>query len=101
MSRRLDPDRALSHRLTDVAERYGVELLNAHDAAADAAATADVLPHLLAAHGVTETADLAPYLDRPIPQRGLVERARRRVRRWTRRFRSPPSARPEPVVGRQ
>lgn len=101
MSRRLDPDRVLSHRLADVAERYGVELVNAHDAAADAAATAEVLPHLIAAHGVTDAADLDPFLDRPLPRRGPVERARRLVRRWTRRFRSSPPASAEPVVGRQ
>ena len=40
MSRRLDPDRTQSHRLADVADRYGVALLNPHDALGDAAATA-------------------------------------------------------------
>ena len=53
LSRQLDPDRLLSHRLGDVAQRYGVALLRPHDALADADATAAVLPHLLRAHAVT------------------------------------------------
>ena len=61
MSRKLDPDREQSHRLIDVCERYGVSLDRPHDALADAAATAEVLPHLLASHGITETEQLAPF----------------------------------------
>jgi DNA polymerase-3 subunit epsilon len=61
MSRRLDPERALSHRLGDVCERYGVALERPHDALGDAAATAAVLPHLLAAHGVTDVAQLDAF----------------------------------------
>jgi len=68
MSRRLDPDRVESHRLGDVCERYGVPLLRPHEARADARATAAVLPHLLRAHGVTDVADLEPFLDRPSTQ---------------------------------
>lgn len=64
MSRRLDPDRTQSHRLIDVAERYGVALERPHDALSDAAATAAVLPHLIRAHEVTDIDDLAPFLDR-------------------------------------
>jgi DNA polymerase-3 subunit epsilon len=64
MSRRLDPERQQSHRLGDVCDRYGVVLERPHDALADAAATAAVLPHLLAAHGVADEADLAPFYDR-------------------------------------
>ena len=56
LSRRLDPDRRLSHRLADLCARYDVELVRPHDALADADATAAVLPHLLRAHGIT-TAD--------------------------------------------
>jgi DNA polymerase-3 subunit epsilon len=52
LSRSLDPERQLSHRLADVTERYGVSLEHAHDARADAEATALVLPHLLRAAGV-------------------------------------------------
>lgn len=61
MSRRLDPDRELSHRLGDVCERYGIALERPHDALGDATATAAVLPHLLAAHGITETDQLEPF----------------------------------------
>lgn len=56
LSRSLDPERRQSHRLGDVCTRYGVTLSRAHDALADAEATAAVLPHLLAAHAI-ETAD--------------------------------------------
>jgi len=66
MSRRLDPDRAHSHRLPDVCTRYGVAHARPHDALEDALATACVLPHLLAAHGVECAEDLAPfYVDTP------------------------------------
>ncbi len=51
MSRRLDPERARSHRLADVCDRYGVTLDRPHEARSDALATAAVLPHLLRAHG--------------------------------------------------
>jgi DNA polymerase-3 subunit epsilon len=61
MSRRLDPDRELSHRLGDVCERFGVVLERPHDALGDATATAAVLPHLLAAHGITDTEQLEPF----------------------------------------
>lgn len=64
MSRRLDPDRQQSHRLIDVAERYDVALTNPHDALADAAATAAVLPHLLAAHRITDESQLTAFFDR-------------------------------------
>jgi DNA polymerase III subunit epsilon len=64
MSRRLDPDRLLSHRLGDVCERYGVALERPHDALGDAEATAAVLPHLLAAHAVTDVAQLEPFFVR-------------------------------------
>lgn len=65
MSRRLDPDRQLSHRLGDVCERYGVSLERPHEALSDALATAAVLPHLLEAHHIGDSDDLAPFLDRP------------------------------------
>jgi DNA polymerase III subunit epsilon len=49
LSRSLDPDKQFRHRLSDLAARNGVELTNAHDALADARATALILPRLLAA----------------------------------------------------
>ncbi len=53
LSRRLDPGRTMSHRLGSLCERYDVVLVRPHDALADADATAAVLPHLFAAHGIT------------------------------------------------
>ena len=64
LSRALDPDRAQSHRLADLCSRYGVVNDRPHDALADARATAAVLTHLLAAHGVTQAADLEPFYER-------------------------------------
>lgn len=61
MSRRLDPERAQSHRLSDLCERYGVALDRPHDALADAAATAAVLPHLLTGHQITSGEQLEPF----------------------------------------
>jgi DNA polymerase III subunit epsilon len=52
LSRRLDPDRQLTHGLADLCVRYGVSLTDHHDALADATATAAVLPHLLRAHAL-------------------------------------------------
>jgi DNA polymerase-3 subunit epsilon len=52
LSRALDPDRLQSHRLIDVAGRYGITIDKPHDALSDAQATAALLPHLLSAHGV-------------------------------------------------
>jgi len=80
MSRRLDPDRKLSHRLVDVAERYGVALVNPHNALADAAATAAILPHLLDAHRVSETSQLDQFFDRASPSRS---RPRKRRSGWS------------------
>jgi len=56
LSRRLDPERQLSHRLGDVAARYGIALTNPHDALADATATAAILPHLLQAQAAAQLA---------------------------------------------
>ncbi|HNJ97368.1 MAG TPA: 3'-5' exonuclease [Ilumatobacteraceae bacterium] len=54
LSRSLDPQRQLTHRLADVCARYGVELVRPHDALADADATAAVLPHLLRAQSALQ-----------------------------------------------
>lgn len=59
LSRALDPERSQSHRLGDLCTRYGIELRRAHDALADAEATAALLPHLLRAHGVADVDQLA------------------------------------------
>jgi len=59
LSRDLDPERTMSHKLVDVCQRYGVALDRPHDALADAEATAAVLPHLLRAHGVSTEDQLA------------------------------------------
>lgn len=61
MSRALDPERLQSHRLGDVCARYGVEPGRAHDALADAEATAAILPHLLAALRIDDVGALTPY----------------------------------------
>jgi DNA polymerase III subunit epsilon len=58
LSRRLDPDRQLTHGLVDLCARYEIPLERPHDALCDARAAAGVLPHLLAAHGVVDEADL-------------------------------------------
>lgn len=59
LSRALDPGRRQRHGLADVCERYGIQLVNAHDALVDAEAAAAVLPHLLRAHGVSNAGQLA------------------------------------------
>lgn len=64
MSRRLDPERARSHRLADLCDRYDIDLDRPHDALADAEATAAVLPHLLREHEITDCGQLKPFYDR-------------------------------------
>ncbi len=51
-----------SHRLVDVCARHGIAITRAHDALADAEATAAVLPLLLADGGLDWDDDLAPHL---------------------------------------
>lgn len=53
-----------SFRLGDLCIAYGIPLINAHDALADAEATAGLLPHLLHAAGVTTTDQLAQLVER-------------------------------------
>lgn len=69
LSRRLDPDRLLSHRLGDLCARYDIDLVRPHDALADADATAAVLPHLLRAYRVATAADLDTLYFDPAPAR--------------------------------
>lgn len=64
MSRRLDPDHQRAHDLGELCRRYDVDLDRPHDALADAQATAGVLPHLLAAHGISDAAELRPFYER-------------------------------------
>lgn len=64
LSRKLDPTRTRSHRLSDVAERYGVVNANAHNALDDARATAEVLPYLLSAHNITTESALSAFYER-------------------------------------
>ena len=81
LSRSTDPERQQSHRLADLCQRYGVTLVHAHDALADARATAAVLPHLLADAALTP-ATLGPHLRQPRPVASWLGRwAPRRVRR--------------------
>ena len=62
LSRALDPDRVRTHRLSDLCDRYGVALQQAHDALSDAEAAAAVLPHLFAEANATTLDDLLPVL---------------------------------------
>lgn len=62
LSRRLDPNRTMSHKLKDVAARFGKSTNRPHDALADALLTAAVLPDLLAAHRITSEEALAGHL---------------------------------------
>lgn len=65
MSRRLDPERRLTHGLAALSERYGIPLEHHHDALHDARATAALLPHLLAAADVGDDESLVTWLWRP------------------------------------
>jgi DNA polymerase III subunit epsilon len=65
LSRRLDPDRSLRHRLADIAERHGIPHDNPHDALEDARTTASILPHLIRAHQITSYTDLTSHFLQP------------------------------------
>ncbi len=62
LSRKLDPKREQTHKLSTLCEKYGVALDQAHHAEHDARATAEVLPHLLSAHGITDAEGLQPFI---------------------------------------
>lgn len=64
LSRALDPDRVLSHRLGDLCDRYGIVNGRPHDALHDARATALALVRLLAEHGVASADDLDALYER-------------------------------------
>jgi DNA polymerase-3 subunit epsilon len=61
LSRSLDPERTRSHRLSDLCRHYGVPLTRAHDASADAAATAALLPLLMTDAGITDLGQLTAF----------------------------------------
>jgi len=67
LARRLDPTNEWSHKLGDLCERYAVTLDHAHDALADAEATARLLPYLLAESGATTLGELTQLLARRDP----------------------------------
>jgi DNA polymerase-3 subunit epsilon len=62
LSRKLDPQRQQTHKLSTLCEKYGVTLDQAHHAEHDARATAEVLPHLLVAHGINDAESLQPFI---------------------------------------
>lgn len=64
MSRSLDPEREMSHRLGDLCDRYGVTNDRPHDALYDARATAAVLERLLDEHRVSGPDDLVELYER-------------------------------------
>lgn len=61
LSRKLDPQRTMSHKLKDVAARFGKSTERPHDALADAQLTAAVLPELLSAHRIATYGELATH----------------------------------------
>jgi len=67
MSRALDPKLTMSHKLSEIAKRYGVVNERPHDALADAQVTAAVLPRLLGELGITTVEQLSPFVVRPKP----------------------------------
>lgn len=67
LSRQLDPQRMLSHRLSAICDRYDVLLVRPHDALADADATAAVLPHLLVAHGISSAGQVGALVEAQRP----------------------------------
>jgi DNA polymerase III epsilon subunit-like protein len=64
LARSLDPERLYSHKLTDLCERYGVGHTQPHHALSDAAATAGLLPKLLADAGVDSVEALLQRCER-------------------------------------
>lgn len=53
LARRTDSDRTRRHSLTALCEHYGIERARAHDARADATATAELLVHLMREMDIT------------------------------------------------
>ncbi len=62
LSRKLDPQRQQTHKLSTLCQKYGVTLDHAHHAEYDARATAELLPHLLNAHKIQNLKELQPFV---------------------------------------
>lgn len=75
MSRALDPKLTRSHKLNEIAKRYGVVNERAHDALADARVTAAVLPRLLGELGITTVEQLSPFVVTPKPAKKILRRS--------------------------
>ncbi len=84
LSRSFDPDRVMRHKLADICSRLDVPLDNAHDALADARATAEVLRHLLHNAQLDATTLVTHRAYRSTTNPG---RPRRKKRWWRRRKR--------------
>jgi DNA polymerase III subunit epsilon len=82
LSRSLDPDRLMRHKLADICSRLEVPLDNAHDALADARATAEVLGHLLQSARLDGATLVSHRAYRSTTNPG---RPRRKKARWWRR----------------
>jgi DNA polymerase-3 subunit epsilon len=61
LARKIDTDRSRRHSLEALCQHYGIEREKAHDAKADATATAELLMHLMRELGV-DSADQLPNL---------------------------------------
>ncbi len=84
LSRSLDPDRVMRHKLADICSRLDVPLDNAHDALADARATAEVLGHLLHNAQLDAAALVTHRAYRSTTNPGRPRRKKRWWRRWKR-----------------
>lgn len=82
LSRSLDPERVMRHKLSDICDRLDVTLDNAHDALADARATALVLGPLLRDAQLNATTLTSHRAYRSTTNPG---RPRRKKVRWWRR----------------
>lgn len=63
LSRLTDAERARRHSLEALCEHYGIDRARAHDALADASATAELLVHLLRELGVENPDQLSEFLE--------------------------------------
>ena len=75
MSRALDPKLTKSHKLSEIAKRFGVVNERAHDALSDARVTAAVLPRLLGELGITTVEQLFPFVVKPRAAKKILRRS--------------------------